>query len=102
MHEHQLPTPLHSILVKSILIFVVVTQPPASPLHSILVKSIHLPTANSESLMNSLHSILVKSIRSLPLSDRDLNLLYIPFWLNLYAEDNKNFIEKFLFTFHSG
>ena len=55
-------------------------------LHSILVKSILDHRLHTQSLHISLHSILVKSIRPRSAYRRRLKNLYIPFWLNLYAQ----------------
>mgnify|MGYP004604659691 CR=1 FL=1 len=56
-------SPLHSILVKSILILDTKKQDSIRTLHSILVKSIPCLTGQHKSFCLSLHSILVKSIR---------------------------------------
>ena len=94
--------PLHSILVKSIPEPIVVDIGWDRPLHSILVKSIRAPRVAEEVCLPPLHSILVKSIRLIISCVCPDKYLYIPFWLNLYAD--KLELDKVydFFTFHSG
>ena len=53
-------------------------------LHSILVKSIRVFVDNKADAAKALHSILVKSIPEKDISQQQAYKLYIPFWLNLY------------------
>ena len=71
-------------------------------LHSILVKSILNANEYAEQAKKHLHSILVKSIRVQDWSLFDATLIYIPFWLNLYAAEGEIIVKDDLFTFHSG
>ena len=71
-------------------------------LHSILVKSIQDCAGLAGCSRSYLHSILVKSIRVQDWSLFDATLIYIPFWLNLYAAEGEIIVKDDLFTFHSG
>ena len=83
---------LHSILVKSILIFLFINPPNLKTLHSILVKSIlceQIGKSEHRPLyipfwLNLYHTISHKLIFN--------TQLYIPFWLNLYSYNHMTLI----------